>query len=122
MTKYVEDCRRRYPSDQFPLEFVQCVFDEAKKNAGEKELTPKNTKAFVELRKREARRAPVYIDIDKIRRRAGTEDSLDIGFYVWRQADVVEQKGTRHDGAYCIKPEFWIAFLSLRFDDRRPGI
>ena len=120
--KYVEDCRRRYPPNQFPLEVVQCVFDGARKNAREKELTPKNTKAFVELSKQESRRAPVYIDIDKIRQHARTEDSLDIGFYLWRQADVVEIKGNLHHGAYCIKPEFWMAFLSLRFDDGRPGI
>ena len=34
MRKYINDCMLRYPPSQFPLEFVQCVFEEATSREG----------------------------------------------------------------------------------------
>ncbi|MEK7806801.1 MAG: hypothetical protein AAB528_03615, partial [Chloroflexota bacterium] len=54
MRRYVKECLQKHPPDQFPVEFVKCVFDHSKKKAEDKELIPKATRALVELSRRKA--------------------------------------------------------------------
>lgn len=111
MREYVRECLQRHPPDQFPVEFVRCVFDHAKEKAKNKELIINSTRALVELSRRKG--ANDFITFKEINLHVGTGTSPSAGLWIWlaNHADVVEKPiGLRK---YRIKNEFYDAMLSL---------
>lgn len=111
MREYVRECLQKHPPDQFPVEFVQCVFRHAKEKARDKEMILKATRALVDLSRRKG--ADAFITFEEIAIHAGTGTSASGGLWIWlaNHADVVEQQpGVR---AYRIRNDFYEAFQRL---------
>ena len=100
----------RYPPRQFPLEFVQCVFQGATDHAIDNKLVEKGTRALVELSTE--RGAKAFIPLKDIIQRGETENSPSGGLWIWLKdhADLLEKKPGRRR-AYRIRGEFYKAML-----------
>jgi hypothetical protein len=119
MLDYVQKSRLRYPPAQFPVEFVRCVFEEARKRDRGKEQVYRGTKALVELIQQKG--AHAFISVKEIQEYAGIWTSQSAGLWPWRQksgANVVEEQVSPK--TYRIRPEFFDAMQSLFTDGSGP--